>query len=57
MSSILADQASKTRGLARRARRLATTLTVADDVARLLRYTDELEVQAADLDRREKEGD
>ena len=53
----LTKQATNTRDLARRARRLASTLTAAEDVAaRLLRYADELEVQATDLDRRAKEG-
>jgi hypothetical protein len=51
----LTDQAIATRDLARRARRLASTLTVAEDVARLLRYADELDEQAADIDRRAKE--
>jgi hypothetical protein len=32
-------------------------LTDADDAARLLRYADELEDQAVDLERRAKEGD
>jgi hypothetical protein len=48
----LSDQAIATRDLARRARRLAGTLSVAEDVARLLRYADELDAQAADIDRR-----
>ena len=34
---------------------LAGTLTTADDVARPLRYADEVDVQAADLDRRANE--
>jgi hypothetical protein len=38
--------------LAKRARRLAGTLTAAGDVERLLRYAEELDVQAVDLDRR-----
>ena len=49
------EQAIAVRDLAKRARRLAGTLTVADDVARLLRYADELEAQAADLERRANE--
>jgi hypothetical protein len=56
MAATLADQARDTRDLARLARRLAATLTNADDIARLLHYADELETQAADLDRRDKEG-
>ena len=56
MAAKLSDQAIATRDLAKRARRLAGTFTIADDIARLLRYADELEAQAADLDRRAKEG-
>ena len=55
MAAKLSDQAIATLDLATRARRLATTLTAAEDVARLLLYADELETQAADLDRRAKE--
>ena len=55
MVAKLSDQAIATRDLAKRARRLAGTLTTSDDIARLLRYADELETQAADLDRRAKE--
>jgi hypothetical protein len=55
MAAKLSDQATATRDLAKRARRLAGALTLADDVARLLRYADELEAQAADLDRRANE--
>ena len=55
MAAKSSDQAIATRDLAKRARRLARTLTTADDIARLLRYADELETQAADLDRRAKE--
>ena len=55
MVAKLSDQAIATRDLAKRARRLAGTLTTSDDIARLLRYADELEAQAADLDRRAKE--
>ena len=44
------------RDLAKRARRLAGVLTLADDVTRLLRYADELEAQAVELDKRAKEG-
>jgi hypothetical protein len=57
MAAKLSDQAIATRDLAKRARRLASTLTTADDEARLLRYADELEAQAVDLDRRAKEDD
>jgi hypothetical protein len=56
MPSTLTDQAIATRDLARRARRLATALTTADDVARLLRYADELDAQAINLERRAQEG-
>ena len=37
--------------LTRQARRLATALADADDIERLLRYAEEFEAQAADLDR------
>lgn len=54
MAAKLSDQAVATRCHAKRARRLATTITAAEDVAaRLLRYADELDAQAADLDRRQ----
>jgi hypothetical protein len=56
MPITLIDEAFNARDLARRARRLASTLTSAEDEAALLRYADELEVQAVDLDRRAKEG-
>ena len=56
MAATLCDQAIATRDLAKRARRLAGTLTAAGDVERLLRYAEELEAQAVDLDRRAKEG-
>ena len=55
MAVKLSDQVTATRDLARRAGRLPSTLTTAEDEARLLLYADELEVQAADLDRRAKE--
>ena len=55
MTAKSSDQATATRDLAKRARRLAGTLTTPDDIAGLLRYADELETQAADLDRRAKE--
>jgi hypothetical protein len=56
MAAKLSDQAIATRFLAKRARRLAGTLTIADDATRLLRYADDLEAEAAHLDRRAKEG-
>jgi hypothetical protein len=56
MPSTLTDQATATRDLARRARRLAGTLTIADDTDRLLRYAEELEAQAVDLDQLAKKG-
>ena len=55
MAAKLSDQATATRDLAKRARRLASTLTTAEDEAKLLNYADELDGQAADLDRRAKE--
>jgi len=54
MPSSLADQANATRELARRARRLATTLSAPDDVDRLIHYAEGLEVQAVDMDSRAK---
>jgi hypothetical protein len=58
MPTTLTNQAIATRDHGRQARRLASTLTTAEDVARLLlRYADELEAQAVDLDRRAKEVD
>jgi hypothetical protein len=57
MAAKPSDQAIVVRDLAKRARRLASTLIAAEDVDRLLRYADELEAQAADLDRRAKEDD
>ena len=56
MVSKLAEQATATRGLAQRAKRLAGMLIEPDDVDRLLRYAQELEDQAVDLDRLDKEG-
>ena len=55
MTAKLNDQANSTRDLAKRARRLATTLTAAEDVARLIRYAEELEEQAHDLEKRAKD--
>jgi hypothetical protein len=56
MAAKQSDQATASRDLAKRATRLAGTLTATEDVARLLRYADELDAQAADLDMRDKEG-
>ena len=56
MAAKLSDQATATRDLAKRARRLAGTLTTPDDAARLLCYADNLDAQAADLDKLAKEG-
>ena len=56
MPATLTDQAIATRDLARRARRLATTLSAADDVDRLLRYAEELDAQVVDLERHAKGG-
>ena len=55
MVAKLSDKAIATRDLANRARRLAGTLTTPDDAAQLLRYADDLEAQAVDLDKRAKE--
>ena len=52
MAAQLRDQANATRDLAKRARRLAGTLTIADDISRLLRYAEELDAQAVDLEHR-----
>jgi hypothetical protein len=56
MTSTLAKQATAARNLASRAKRLAATLIEPEDVDRLLRYAEELEDQAVDLDRRANEG-
>jgi len=56
MPTSLAEQAIATRALARRARRLAGSLTAGDDLDRLLRYADELDARAVHMDRRAKEG-
>jgi hypothetical protein len=48
----LREQASASRDLARRARRLANEMTNDADKARLMRHADELDAQAADLERR-----
>ena len=56
MVAKLSDQAIATRDLAKRARRLAGTLTTPDDAARLLRYADDLEAEAVDLDKLANEG-
>ena len=55
MAAKLSDKAIATRDLAKRARRLARTLTRDDDATRLQRYADELDGQAADLEKRAKE--
>lgn len=52
MSTTLRQQAEASRDLARRARRLAAELAQEADRARLLRHAEELEAQAADLERR-----
>ena len=51
-STALRQQAEASRDLARRARRLAGEMTEEADKARLLRHAEELEAQAADLERR-----
>ena len=57
MSATRTKQAAANRVLARRARRLATQLSDADDLAgRLLRYAEELEAQAVDLERAKEGG-
>ena len=55
MASKLGDQAIATRDLAKRARRLAGTLTVALDIERLLLYAEELDAQAINMERRAEE--
>ena len=52
----LSDQAIAIRDLAKRARRLAVT-TLAEDAAWLLRYADDLEAQAVDLEKRARKDD
>ena len=52
MSRTLLEQAEASRDLARRARRLAEELTNDADKARLRRHAEELEAQAADLQKR-----
>ena len=52
MPRTLLQQAEANRDLARRARRLADEMTNEADKARLLRHADELDAQAADLERR-----
>jgi hypothetical protein len=47
----LGGQAQASRDLARRARRLANTLPEPGEKARLIRYAEELEAQAARLER------
>ncbi len=48
----LMEQQTEFRDLARRARRLARTLSNEDDQARLQTYAEELEEKAADLGKR-----
>jgi hypothetical protein len=50
------DQAAAVRDAAKQARRLADHLTATADRGRLLRYVEELETQAADLERRASGG-
>jgi len=52
MPTTLLRQAEASRDLARRARRLVEQMTSEADKSRLLRHADELEAQAADLERR-----
>ncbi len=52
MPITLMKQAEASRDLARRARRLANEMTNDADKARLMRHADELDAQAADLERR-----
>ena len=51
MTAKPSDQANSTRDLAKRARRLASSLTAAEDVARVLRYAEELEAATHDLEK------
>ena len=55
MTASLTEQAIATRELARRVRRLAGTLTVSADADQLLRYAEELDGQALELERRAQE--
>jgi hypothetical protein len=55
MPRTLLKQAEASRDLARRARRLAGQLTSEADRQRLLRHAEELDNQAADLERRAAE--
>jgi hypothetical protein len=52
MTRTLLEQAEASRDLARRARRLAGELTAEADRQRLQRHAEELEAQAAELERR-----
>ena len=56
MSPNRADQAAVIRDFARRAQRLANSLTDESDKARLTRLAEELEAQAAELERLGREG-
>jgi hypothetical protein len=52
MPQTLLKQAESTRDLARRARKLAEELTAEPDRQRLRRHAEDLEAQAAELERR-----
>ena len=56
MPTTLLRQAEASRDLARRARRLADEMSGEADKARLMRHADELDAQAADLERRAASG-
>ena len=56
MSATRTKQAAANRVLARRARRLATLSDADDSAGRLLRYAEELEAQAVDLERAKEGG-
>jgi hypothetical protein len=51
MADSVRDQLLRTRDMARRARRLAAALSLDEDRERLLRHADELDAQAAELER------
>jgi hypothetical protein len=55
MPRTLVEQAEASRDLARRARRLAEELSGEADRKRLMRHAEELDSQAADLERRAAE--
>lgn len=52
MPSTPGQQAAAARHLAKQARRLSGALTVESDIVRLLRYAEELEAAALDLEQR-----